>query len=206
MSSHYLKMLASKSRERDPGAGWKHKGVSRRSTIAFPSEGGCSYPKAATVYPEKQRKGRKLLEKVMRKQLSWRWSSYDPVFPISWLSSASSMEDTCWLQEGGAAAAGLTEYRDVIGVALVLWSLIFSLLSAALSPHLVCIDSCCHIFPFQQHFQQQATNYLLPQTLSPSYPLCQGLGKSQENQPAASQNGAEILGERQGLGARCSGG
>lgn len=174
MSSHYLKMLASKSRERDPGAGWKHKGVSRRSTIAFPSEGGCSHPKAATVYPEKQWKWRKLLEKVMRKQLSWRWSSYDPMFPIPWLSSASNMEDTRWLQEGGAAAATLTEYRDLIGVALVLWSLIFSLLSAALSPHLVCIGSCCHIFPFQQHFQQQATNYLLPKTLSPSYPLCQG--------------------------------
>lgn len=99
MSSHYLKMLASKSRERDPGAGWKHKGVSRRSTIAFPSEGGCSYPKAATVYPEKQRKWRKSLEKVMRKQLSWMEMEQ------LWPSVSNSLAQLClkhgrWLAPG----------------------------------------------------------------------------------------------------------
>ena len=83
--------------------------------------------------------------------------------------------------------------------------MIFSLLSAALSPHLVCVGSCCHIFPFQQHFQQQG-NICYPELLLPPTLVHQGLGKSQENQPAVSQNGAEILGERQGLCTRCSGG
>lgn len=49
-----------------------------------------------------------------------------------------------------------------MGVATVLRSSIFSLLSAALPPHLLCGVSRCHIFPFQQHF---CPNLLLPPTL-----------------------------------------
>jgi len=68
----------------------------------------------------------------------------------------------------------------------------------ALSPHLVHVGSCCQIFPFQQHFQQQANICCSNLLLRPSYPLCQGLGKSQWNQLAASQKGAEIPSVKQG--------
>lgn len=101
--------------------------------------------------------------------LSWRCSRYDPVFPAPWLSSAPSREDAPWLQEGGAATVGLAEHLDLTEVALLLWSLIFSLLSAALSPHLACVGSYHRIFPFQQHLQQEPYIYypklLLPPNL-----------------------------------------
>lgn len=78
---------------------------------------------------------------------------YNSVFPVPWLSCAPG-NSALWLQEGGAATDGLAEHLDLMKVALLLWSLIFSLLSVALSPHLACIGSCHHIFPFQQHYQQ----------------------------------------------------
>lgn len=162
-SSHYF--VASKPEEGGPRAGWKHTEVSGRSTITFPSESGYSHTRAATAYPAKQLKW-DLPLKVMRKWMSWRWNSYNPAFPISWLSSAVS-RGSHQLQAVGEATGGGTGYGGLTGIILGLWSLSFSYLSAVLSSSILCRL-------FLLHFHLSATlsttgKYLIPKSPSPSY-------------------------------------